>query len=64
MAISYYPSTEMEWGALTAEFYLERAVRAIDSQFAEKHPELVIAFMQIAAADERHNTAPKYREPW
>jgi DNA-binding phage protein len=47
--------TLMKQAALTADYYLSQAIEDIDNRlgegFAGKHPELIAAYMQAAAAD-------------
>lgn len=48
-------TTLMRQAPMTAEVYLIKAIEAIDQQFtigyAENHPELVAAFMQVSGQD-------------
>jgi hypothetical protein len=49
------PTTLMNQASMTAETYLTKAVEVIDGTFekgyAAAHPQLIAAFMQVAAAD-------------
>jgi uncharacterized protein YjgD (DUF1641 family) len=49
------PTTLMNQASMTAETYLTKAVEVIDRAFekgyAAAHPQLIAAFMQVAAAD-------------
>jgi hypothetical protein len=55
MAITASYDTLLRQAPMTAEEYLRAAVRSIDEQFekgyAQKHPELVAAFMQVCVKD-------------
>lgn len=55
MAITASYDTLLKQAPMTADEYLRAAVRSIDEQFekgyAQKHPELIAAFMQACAND-------------
>lgn len=55
MAITATYETLMRQASMTANEYLLAAVSSIDDQFqdgyAQKHPDLVAAFMQVCASD-------------
>jgi hypothetical protein len=56
-------NTLLRQAKLTAEEYFNAAVNSIDHSFgdgyAEKHPELIAAFMQVAASDMNYCTLAK-----
>ena len=53
----------MEDGASAAEYYMSRAIESIDKKFgegyAEKHPELIGAFMKASAKEAQGNYVSK-----
>lgn len=55
MAITASYDTLLKQAPMTADEYLRAAVRSIDEQFekgyAQKHPELIAAFMQVCVSD-------------
>ena len=55
MAITASYDTLLKQAPMTADEYLRAAVLSIDEQFeegyAQKHPELIAAFMQVCASD-------------
>lgn len=55
MTITASYDTLLKQAPMTADVYLRAAVRSIDEQFekgyAQKHPELITAFMKVCASD-------------
>lgn len=55
--------TLLRQASMTAAEYFDKAVRHIDDSFgdgyAKKHPELIAAFMQVAASDMNYATLAK-----